>query len=187
LDDYFYIYLNGVQKVQNSGENTSGTIEFSLQVNDKIRIEYVKNSRSYEHTDTCTFVINKYVTETKTTNNIARKIKKAYIGIGGKARPFWAKELTYYGTITPLSKARRYLSATATDNYALFAGGTDGSSTTYSTVDAYNPQLTRIDAPSLTGSRAYLTGVTHGDYMLFTGGVEAPTVVDVYNKSLTKV
>ena len=58
-------------------------------------------------------------------NGIARKIKKAYVGVGGVARPCWGGGggLSYYGTITPLSKARGYLAATTVGDYAIFGGG----------------------------------------------------------------
>ena len=57
-------------------------------------------------------------------NGISRKIKKAYVGVGGVARPCWGGvELSYYGTITPLSKARSALAATTVGGYALFGGG----------------------------------------------------------------
>ena len=68
----------------------------------------------------------------------ARKVKKAYIGIGGVARPCWSGgELAYYGAITALSMGRCGLAATTVGDYALFGGGYNGSSTLYSTVDAY--------------------------------------------------
>lgn len=68
----------------------------------------------------------------------ARKIKKAYIGVGGVARPCWSGgELSYYGTITPLSVARYYLAATTVGDYALFGGGIGNNYSAFSTVDAY--------------------------------------------------
>ena len=66
----------------------------------------------------------------------ARKVKKGYIGIGSVARPFMSGgELAYYGTITALSQARRYLAGASVGNYALFAGGSSDSDP--SPVDAY--------------------------------------------------
>ena len=73
--------------------------------------------------------------------NTARRIKKAYVGVGGVARPCWPGGLEYYGTITPLSTARRYMGAATVGNYALFGGGdgvgVDGSTVYCDVVDAY--------------------------------------------------
>lgn len=54
----------------------------------------------------------------------ARKVKRAYIGVGGKARLFFSGgELAYAGAITPLSQEKLRPSATNVGNYALFVGG----------------------------------------------------------------
>ena len=95
----------------------------------------------------------------------ARKIKKAYIGIGGKARPCWSGgELTYYGTITPLSKATYLLAATTIGNYALFAGGND-----IGTVNAYDDSLTKENPSELSPYRCDLAATAIGNYALFGG------------------
>ena len=87
-------------------------------------------------------------------DNLSRKIKKAYIGVGGIARPFWSGgTLTYYGTITPLSQARGYLSATSIKGYALFGGGGYSSSRYSSVVDAYDSNLTRSTPTALSQGR----------------------------------
>ena len=69
----------------------------------------------------------------------ARKVKKGYIGVGGVARSFMSGgELAYYGAITDLLHARDSLAGASVGNYALFAGGNSGGSSSYkSTVDAY--------------------------------------------------
>ena len=69
-------------------------------------------------------------------NGRARKIKKAYVGVGGVARPCWGGgELSYYGTIAPLSAIRSNLAATSVGDYALFGGGYKND--TFAVVDAY--------------------------------------------------
>ena len=118
-------------------------------------------------------------------NNTAHKIKKAYIGIGGVARPcFSGGELAYYGTITELSAARSYLSAATVGNYALFAGGSDGDM--LAVVDAYDTSLTRTRATELSKERNYMGSTTIGGYALFGGGAPATNVVDAYDASLTR-
>ena len=98
-------------------------------------------------------------------------------------------------TPTALSSARTYLAATSIGNYALFAGGNDGrhtsTTTTYSTVDAYNTSLTRSTPTSLSVGRACLAATSIGDYALFGGGgvnkfQSNYSTVDAYNLYLTK-
>ena len=122
----------------------------------------------------------------------ARRIKKAYIGIGGVARPCWSGgELAYYGTITPLSTARRTMAATTVGDYALFGGGATSSSAVTNKVEYYNDSLTSgVTASALSNSRKELTATTVGNYALFGGGSNGNgttryTTVDAYNKSLT--
>ena len=117
----------------------------------------------------------------------ARKVKKGYIGVGGVARPFMSdEELAYYGTITALSVARYDLVGASVGNYALFAGGSSGfssSSDTYPTVDAYNSSLVRSTPTALSVARDNLAGTSVGNYALFAGGLNDYTVcptVDAY-------
>lgn len=103
----------------------------------------------------------------------ARKIKKAYIGIGGVARPCWSGgELTYYGKITNLMAPREDLAATTVGNYAIFGSGyscTNDASTNY--WDAYSSSLSRILLESLYDyAVSNYAAATVGNYALFTGG-----------------
>ena len=118
-------------------------------------------------------------------NGVARKIKKAYIGIGGVARPCWGGGvLAYYGTVTELSVARSRLAATTVGDYALFGGGY--TSTYQNEVDAYNKSLTRTIPTALVVTRSYLAATTVGDYALFGGGTNGSSTarVDAYDTSL---
>lgn len=125
--------------------------------------------------------------EKKTTEGIARPIKKAYIGIGGVARPCWpGEELVYYGTITPLSHQRAYFGAGSVGNYALFAGGRytpdpNEMSKPLTSVEAYNESLTRTTITPLSNA-ANVSSATVGNYVLFIYGQSG----DAYNTSLTK-
>ena len=126
--------------------------------------------------------------------SVARKIKKAYIGIGGVARPCWSGgELAYYGTITPLSSARMNLAATNVGNHALFAGGqTSSSGWGMTVVDAYDTALTRT-SPNVSIHESSNLAATHiGDYALFGGGSitgsasDGSTYMTAISASLTK-
>ncbi len=102
---------------------------------------------------------------------------------GGGETP---KMLSYYGTATPLSVARNMLAGASVGNYALFAGGHDGS---YSdTVDAYNASLTRTTPTALSSVRRNLAGASVGNYALFAGGYGGSyrDTVDAYDASLTR-
>ena len=129
---------------------------------------------------------------TSVYESVAHKIKKAYIGIGGVARPCWSGgELAYYGVITPLSGARYRLAATTVGTYALFGGGRD-SSTFFSTVDAYSKSLTHTTPTALSVGRSSLAAAVIGDYALFGGGsytssyTTLENTVDAYDISLTR-
>lgn len=126
-------------------------------------------------------------------SSLARKIKKAYIGIGGVARPCWAGgELTYYGTVTGLSKARQGLAATTVGDYALFGGGSQSfRGDVVNTVDAYNTSLVRTIPFALSQTRVSLGAATIGNYALFAGGdiddyASGTNRVDAYDASLTR-
>lgn len=192
--DPFRLYLNGTSKV-NTGGSGSGSIELSLAANDILKMEYYKDSSIHSNNDTCSFTISRWSQTTQSTNNIARRVKKAYIGIGGVARPFWEDgKLSYYGAITPLSEARFGLAAASIGGYAIFGGGHkyygSYSNGPINIVDAYNASLTRSIPTAFSVERSYLAATTIGNYALFGGGdgedVNYPAVMEAYNASLTR-
>ena len=93
-------------------------------------------------------------------------------------------------TPTVLSASREYLAGASVGNYALFAGGSRGSSTHFATVDAYDSSLTRSTPTALGTARGYLAGASVGNYALFAGGqIDNSTysaTVDAYDSSLTR-
>ena len=122
-------------------------------------------------------------------DGVARKIKKGYIGVDGIARLFYSgdPELSYYGTVTSLSAARSSLAATTVGDYAIFAGGY-GDSGVVATVDTYNSSLTKGTATALSVARQCLAATRVGTYALFGGGMASSrsAVVDTYSKTLAK-
>lgn len=168
----------------NAGDLTAGTT---------LTFSYTKDSSQHASGETCLFKGMSFTTETKTqtgteTKQLARKIKKAYVGVGGVARPCWGGgTLTSYGAITSLSYTREDLAATTVSNYALFGGGYNGARK--STVDTYTADLTHSTATSLNTARSSLAATTVGDYALFGGGATAgstySSVVDAYTANLT--
>ena len=127
--------------------------------------------------------------------NLARTVKKGYIGIGGVARPFWTSgpgQLTYYGTITPLSIARQDASGATAGNYAMIAGGYRPSSYNnyyYSAVDTYNASLVMSAATNLTYATGYVIPATFKEYGVFansSAGYDSNNIMNVYDSSLTQ-
>lgn len=121
-------------------------------------------------------------------NSVARKIKKAYIGIGGVARPYFGGgELEYYGAITPFGTARESHAATSNGKYALFAGGaTSSSSNNPTSIEVYDASLVHSISPTaLSVGRYWLAATSVGEYAIFGGGYYNKTNVDAYNSSLT--
>lgn len=125
-------------------------------------------------------------------SDVARKVKKAYVGVNGVARLFFAaeKKVVYHGTGPNLSIARSYACGASNGQYALIAGGYDGSSARYANVDCYDTNLVRSTVANLSNARGVAASATVSDYMLFAGGYNNSgnsDVVDCYNTALTKV
>ena len=142
-------------------------------------------------------IIDNFVVELEditesSTQSVARKVKKGYVGVGGVARPFFSAEagLEYYGAIDPLSEARYYLAATTVGDYALFGGGSSPSLSYSDTVDAYDTSLVRSTPTVLSVGRQQLAATTVGNYALFGGGsgtsAKKKDTVDAYDTTLVR-
>ena len=124
--------------------------------------------------------------------NVSKKVLLGYVGVGGIARPFFDNDtrLKYYGSVSPLRTAKRYLAATTVGNYALFGGGYNYSAAVnyyYKDVDAYDSSLIRSSPPDLKTGREDFSATTVGNYALFGGGRYPVTnTVDAYNSTLIK-
>lgn len=90
---------------------------------------------------------------------------------------------------------RRNLASNVNSAYAVFGGGTPGSSVSgmSDTIAAYNSNLTRTTATALSRARAYLASAKSGTNILFAGGGtndwgggSPVNTVDVYNESLVR-
>lgn len=183
-----YLFVNG--SLVGSGSNTNnyststatvigaeGGSEYFTGYIDEYRISNVARWTSNFSVPTAPYEIY------EVTKPVARRVKKAYIGIGGVARPFWGdKKLQYYGTITGLSVAKIQHAATTVGNYGLFAGGDPVNDK----VDAYNTSLTRTNPTGLSNSgRDGITATTLGGYALFAGGGSS-SAMDAYDTNLTR-
>ena len=119
------------------------------------------------------------------------KKRRAFLSIPQGGR------IEYVGTTTELSVARAYLGAASVGDYAIFAGGFDGSAPK-NTVDAYSSSLTRSTPTALSQARSRLAGASNGTYALFAGGgnhflnptsvsdLKWYTTIDAYSASLTR-
>ena len=103
----------------------------------------------------------------------------AYVN-GTKVTGTLGSKITSFTRSTPtgLSKAIYELAGASVGNYALFAGGSTGS-TVGSTVDAYDSSLTRSTPTELSKARSDLVEASVGNYALFAGGSLTSTV-DAY-------
>lgn len=120
-----------------------------------------------------------------TMESEARRIQKTYIGVGGVARPCGpARDVEYYGVITPLSVKRFYLAAAPVGGYALFGGGKGTGSAYYADVDAYDTSLTRTAPTSFSAAKARHAAGIAGKYAVFAKGTTVTT--EAYSASLTR-
>lgn len=94
---------------------------------------------------------------------------------------------------TALSQKRFYLSSAKVGDYILFAGGgsrqvSGGIQSPSSVVDAYNSQLTRTIADSLSQGFYSTNASQVGGYAIFGGGISSGTtnVVNAYNELLVR-
>ena len=174
-----------------SGATMSKSYSGSLTEGQSIEFAYAKDGSQNSNDDKCTFS-NMSVTVTVTTQvgteikEVARKIKKAYIGIGGVARPCWSGgELAYYGAITGLDTGRGAMGTATIGKYALFAGGRTAAYT--EKVDSYDDSLVKTTPTQLDTARAWMGSASVGNYALFAGGTSTSVrnKVDAYDSALT--
>lgn len=178
--------------VSDASGSDGGSVSAVMSKGGCFVFEYTKDSSAADGDDCATIsnikvtTYGTYIEKTQTgteLKGIAKKIKKAYIGIGGVARPCWSGgELAYYGTITPLSVTRYELAATTIGDYALFAGGSGGNTAT----DAYDKAFTRTIPDALSTSMYSLSATSIGNYALFGGGSTSSKNVNAYDRSLTR-
>ena len=175
-----------------SGATTIKSWSGDILAGQTIVLTYKKDGSANSNEDKCKIYDIKYDTRvflgTK-VEELARTVKKAYIGVNGIAKKIFPpyKILEYKGTATPLSESRCMSTATTVGNYALFGGG--GLNSKSSKVDVYDTNLTKSNAPELSLSLFGLASTTVGNYALFGGGKSNngySSKVDTYDTSLTK-
>ena len=198
--DKFTCTIKGINYVDNvSGEN-SGTVTVGVSKGDSIELTYKKDGSANNGEDRV--VISNFQIQTTLqkqigteVRSVARKIKKAYVGVNGVARLWYesGREVVKHSDATALSFARRDGGSAAVGDYALFAGGfyTDaqGNGTNATNVDAYNYNLTRTSPTALGTGRQNPAGASVGNYAVFAGGAinnKYSDSVDAYNASLTR-
>lgn len=106
--------------------------------------------------------------------DVARKVKKAYVGIGGVARPFFGTGApVYYGRATDMTVDRTCMSGVTMGTYALFAGGlrsvSSSGDTAANNIDIYDNKLIHTTT-TLSAARYRMAGVGMEDWSLFAGG-----------------
>lgn len=197
--DKFYLTV-GDAIIENGASGATTVKEYSghIDAGTQIEFRYEKDGSVNGYDDECRFynMVVTYIDAVQTgteLKSVARRIKKAYIGIGGIARPCWGSyKLEYYGTATSLWYGQTRLAATTVGDYALFGGGYNPTNGYISKVDAYDKSLTVTYPSSFRNSRDSLAATTVGDYAIFGGGYKGAGIsfsseVDIYDKSLTKI
>lgn len=179
-----------------SGATTNKTWSGSLKAGEKIEFKYVKDGSGNVNDDKCTFsamTCTAIVQTGSTTKSVARKVKKAYIGVGGVARPCWSGgELAYYGVVSGSRNAAYAAKGTSVGNYALFGGGRVGTSWDglIKNVICVSGSLTDTAVSSLDKAVINHAAGSIGDYALFMGGcigsASYQKTVTAYSASLTK-
>lgn len=178
-----------------SGPTTSKTYSGSLTAGQTVEFIYAKDSSNDSNDDECTFSAMSITATVRTqtgaeAKEVARKLKKAYIGIGNVARPCWSGgELAYYGEITPLSSSRKYRGGASIGGHALYLGGfvsTNDEGCT--TVRAYDASLVQSTPTQLSVSRGRVNSANAGNYAIISGAEAYDTIStnDVYNEDLTR-
>lgn len=206
--DKFYLTVAGTT-VRNgvSGTLTTSSWSGNLTKGQTIILKYTKDGSVHSNGDQCKMYNMKApgMVQTGTvTKEIARKVKRAYIsvdgiarkvkkiyrGVEGIARCVLNHAFGKFGTAPDLSVARIRPGYASVGDYALFAGGGDGS---IATVDVYDSSLTHTTATDLTNSNYGMGSESTGNYALFAGGYKSVgnsvytySNVDVYNDKLTK-
>lgn len=124
----------------------------------------------------------------------ARKVRKGYVGVNGKARLFFlngSELLPVKRQLSPLTTAKSQHAAASVGKYAVFAGGMGvRDNTNYlATTDAYDSGLTHTNPQNLGKARRWLAATNvGGKYAVFGGGGAGnkTNYTDAYDGSLTK-
>ena len=164
-----------------SGSNTGTFDATTLAKGQTIKLTYTKDSSQSASGEkvnidiTCDPIEKTVQTITGyEMQEIARKVKKGYVGIGGVARPFFGEGIPmYYGRATDITVYRTCMSGVKMGNYALFAGGLRSvnysGDTPSNSIDIYDNKLVHT-TNTLSGSRYLMAGVGMTDWSLFAGG-----------------
>lgn len=130
--------------------------------------------------------------------NLAHKVKRGFIGIGGVARLFYSGEIfDYYGPVSPLSNFDTSVNpirnpGISTPTHAIFPAGYTGGWDALYTVDAYDSNLTHTNPANLSAGHRGCGVGNVGQYGLVAGGYRTDVsssltnVVEVYDSNLTK-
>lgn len=124
----------------------------------------------------------------------ARKVRKGYVGVNGKARLFFlngSELLPVKRQLSPLTTAKSQHAAASVGKYAVFAGGMGvrDNINYLATTDAYDSSLTHTNPKNLGKARRWLAATNvGGKYAVFGGGGEGSKTAytDAYDSSLTK-
>ena len=181
-----------------SGVGTAKTRTDTLTKGQTIVFLYTKDGSVDTNGDYVAFYnMSAAVTTTKEVQvgtdyrDVARKIKKAYVGVGGVAKLCYkgTKDFPQYFTTAKLTSARSTSAASASSNAVVFAGGSvRGGGSTLDTVDALDSQLVKSSLTSLNSATHSLSAASTGNYAVFAAGWRGSfsNVVYAYDSDYSK-
>lgn len=149
--DKFTLVVAG-SVIENKVSGVGGaTWSGDIKQGDTISFSYSKDSSNSSNNDICTFSNLKFTTITiipgvpSGTPGIARRIKKAYVGVNGKAQLFWRREIiAKYGELEnlPATAGLIQMCAGSTRHKAMFLYGYGRTGTTpTATLQYYDSKL----------------------------------------------
>lgn len=175
------IYLFGSNNNGTAAEMDGGYRLYWLQINDNNQLVRnfipctnaegtagmydLVNSVFYPNAGTGNF------TQGQGYTSVARKIKKAYVGVDNVARPCWLEpKVEYYGMAAGLSSERDTgVSIAFPDGKAVFTGGVNGNYGGNS-CDVYDSSLTKTKISNSTNIYRNASAATNGIHAIFAGG-----------------
>lgn len=172
----------------------SGSLSYSMSAGDSITFKYVKDSSANSNSDICTFSNLSHDTTQKILvgyeeKELAKRIRKAYVGVGGKAKFIFGESASMiFNTTVNMVAHRAQGTGSSVGNYGLMIGG--NSDLSCKTFDAYNEELTRT-AGSLSIQRHNTDSIESGGYAFIAGGYRRnvggdSNTVDAINENLSR-
>lgn len=171
----------------------SGSLSYDMSAGDSITFKYVKDSSASSNSDICTFSNLVHDTTQEVLagyeeKELAKRIRKAYVGVGGKAKLVHiCNVLKYYrfGLVDKMINSISYGtygsgSGKLNGNYALFMGGGTTPNGQHNNIDTFDKDLVHSTSKMIT-SRMFFSTDNFVNKVLVYGGMESTNSSDPGN------